>query len=243
MKKFLLYLTLSYFIFAPVVLADNTQQITSGINWLISAKNGNEYWGCKFFVDENIDELTDEDIVPTYFRDTCEATITLLALNQTDTDYNAAINWISDNKPNTTEKISRKIETLSKTSLPYVDDLNLLLSYQNVDGGFGGYKKLRSNVADSIYALRALYSIKYANGSIIERVIQYIKNSQNVDGGWGFKRGQESRIYYTARALQTLSQLKSTYDLKNPINNAVAYLLSKQCAHQQLMIPKSEKTG
>lgn len=228
MKKIALIIVFFLQCLVPSSVVADSAQIQAGLIWLINAKNGNDYWGCKFFIDKTVDEVTDEDITPTYFRDTCEATNTLSALNQTGTDYNAAINWISDNKPITTEKISRKIESLSTTSLPYADDLNLLLSYQNADGGFGGYRKLRSNVADSTYALRALQSIIYSNHSIIEKIIQYIKNSQNEDGGWGFKNDQESKIYYTALVLQTLSQFKTTYDLNTPLANAAAYLLTKQ---------------
>jgi hypothetical protein len=227
MKKAITSLLL-LFLFEPSIAFAENQQMQVGLNWLISAKLGNEYWGCKIPAGIEIDELTDEDIVPTYFRDTCEATDTLYLLKQRGTDYNAAINWLFDSKPNTTEKIARKIEVLSKTSFPYSDDLTLLLSYQNPDGGFGGYKKLRSNIVDSIRALRALNSAKYSDKTVIEKIILYIRDNQNPDGGWGFKGGAESKISYTALVLSTLSQFKTTYDLRTQINNAASYLLAHQ---------------
>src|SRR4030043_656756 len=100
MKKVLSYLTIFLIIWVPSIVLADSQQLISGLNWLISAKNGHEYWGCKIPAGEEIDELTDDDIVPTYFRDTCEATNTLNILNQTGSDYSDAINWIFENKPN-----------------------------------------------------------------------------------------------------------------------------------------------
>jgi len=228
MKKVLSYLTIFLIIWVPSIVLADSQQLISGLNWLISAKNGHEYWGCKIPAGEEIDELTDEDIVPTYFRDTCEATETLSSLHQTGTDYNNAINWIYENKPTTTEQISKKIEILSRTSFSYTDDLNLLLSYQNSDGGFGGYKKLRSDIVDSIFSLRALKSISYQDNSIIEKIIQFVINNQNSDGGWGFKQGRESSVYYTALVSSNLQQFSQTTSIATAINKATTYLIAHQ---------------
>ncbi len=230
MKRIIFFLVLILLTWIPsLVFADNPQ-ILSGINWLISAKNGHEYWGCKVPAGEEIDELTDDDIVPTYFRDTCEATNTLYVLNQTGADYSDAINWIFENKPPTTEQISRKIDLLSRTSFSYTDDLNLLLSYQNSDGGLGGYKKLRSNIVDSVFALRALKSVNYQDSSVIEKIIQFLISNQNSDGGWGFKQGTDSKVYYTALISSTLQQFPRTTSIATAINKATAYLISHQNA-------------
>lgn len=228
MKRILTCLIFFFLIYEPFAALAESPQIISGLNWLISAKNGHEYWGCKIPAGEEIDELTDEDVVRTYFRDTCEATETLLLLNQTVTDYNDAINWIFENKPTTTEQLSRKIELLSRTSLSYVDDLNLLLPCQNPDGGFGGYKKLRSNIVDSVYALRALISANYQDNSVIEKIRQYILNNQNTDGGWGFKSGLESKVHYTALASIALQQLSKTTSIATAINKATDCLVNQQ---------------
>ena len=58
MKKIIFFLVLILLTWIPsLVFADNPQ-ILSGFNWLISAKNGHEYWGCKIPTGEEIDELT-----------------------------------------------------------------------------------------------------------------------------------------------------------------------------------------
>jgi hypothetical protein len=104
----------------------------------------------------------------------------------------------------------------------------LLLSYQNPDGGFGGYRKLRSNIVDSVFAMRALKSINYHDSSVIEKIIQFVINNQNSDGGWGFKQETDSKGYYTAIVLLTLQQFQRTTSIATAINKATGYLISQQ---------------
>ena len=106
----------------------------------------------------------------------------------------------------------------------------MLLSYQNSDGAFGGYKKLRSDIIDSVFALRALKSISYQDNAIIEKIIQFVINNQNSDGGWGFKQGMESKVYYTALISLTLQQFQRTTSIATAINKATVYLIAHQNA-------------
>jgi prenyltransferase beta subunit len=229
MKRIYLQVSILFtLIVFPSIVSAQDVQMQLGLDWLIGAKNGHEYWGNKIPADTFIDELTDEDVVQTYYRDTAEVANTLLILNQGGMDYDDAINWIDNEYPVTTEKISRKIELLAQSSLPYDDDLSLLLLYQNVDGGLGAFNKFKSNIQDSVFALRALIATKSSDINVVGSALQYILNNQNTDGGWGFKGGKESNVKHTALSLRVLSSLSTQFNVQTSINNAIDYLLTKQ---------------
>ena len=207
-------------ILALSVFPVKAQQIQAGLSYLNSSQKPDGSWG---------NETTNTEIFPA----TAEVVETLKALNQTGTpNYVTAISWLQSHSLETTDYLSKRIYALSIAG----SDKDLLLSYlDELVSAWGGYDDYQVNNLDTSLALLALKRINYSDQNIISTALGFLIFTQNPDGGWGFYPSpcsgcdaDPSNVYMTAMVLKTLSQYKTIYDLQTPINNAVAYLLTKQ---------------
>ncbi|MEW6104430.1 MAG: prenyltransferase/squalene oxidase repeat-containing protein, partial [bacterium] len=189
--------------------------IERGVEWLIAAQNPNGSWG------------TETEYPNLVFRDTCIVADALcyLALSGSPTTLNA-ISWISTQPATFTRNLSRKIIPLANFGTDTSELINLLVSYQNDDGGWSGYdfKGGESFVLDTLLSLNALKSANYTNNSVIEPALLWLLANQNTDGGFGL---QESNVYLTSLAILTLNQYRKDYYLEEPINKASDWLITQ----------------
>jgi len=199
---------------SPVSAQD--QAITNGIQWLRDSQSPDGYWG------------EETEPLPVLLLRTTNVTNTLHCLNSTDTTYQNAIGWIETQDVKDTRFLSRKIEALVNTGSDTSDSVSLLVSYQNNDGGWGGYKDYGSRPFDTTLALRALQVANYSDNLIIEEAILYLLSQQNADGGWELTKDYESSIYLTSLALLVLENHRETYNLYSQLYNGAWWLGNQQ---------------
>lgn len=215
MKKYkiiLLICSLSVLIF-NITFAQQAS-INNGLSWLLNNQDPAGLWG---------------DPIRTPFRDTCTVIDTLSYLKASNnTSYNNGIQWILNSDAANIDSLSRRILSLSVSGNASQSDIDILISFQNKNGGWGlNYGQL-SDVLDTSLALQALKSANYTDSNTISTALGYLISTQNTDGGYGFYAGDDSNVYMTAMVVNALLQYKSSYNLQASINNGVSYLLTKQ---------------
>jgi squalene cyclase len=198
--------------FATFALAQSPA-IDNGLSWINSNQNTDGEWG------NNPDY---------YLVDTTEVLNTFRYLDITDISYTDGVAWLIGQTPNSTDYLSRRIRTLYEAGEDISVDIYNLISYQNVDGGWGGDAELTSTIIDSVLVLQTLKKADYSDLNDIGYAIRYLMTAQNADGGYGFIKDDDSNTYVTALALKVLSEYNGTYDLQTEVDNAVTYLLTKQ---------------
>jgi hypothetical protein len=213
---------------AALSYADLQQNTSLGISWLIQSKLGNEYWGRTIPADEEIDELTIDDISQVAFRDSCDAAIAISTNTDYSVDYENVANWLSSTYIRSTEHISRRIIVLGTAGKDVSNDVSALLSYKNSGAGFGGYINVPSNPLDTALALSALKAANYSDTGVLYDAVSYLTSNQNSDGGWGLVSGDGSSAYVTSIVLRALSSYNSLFLLQDYVNKASSYLLTKQ---------------
>ncbi len=220
MIKVALCSVIAVLLMASLSFAQSTA-IQAGLNNLTSTQNSDGSWG---------GDLSHTEILPS----TGAVIRTLQLLNQTNTEsYSEAIQWYQGQNLGYTENISERSHLLN-----IGNDVDLLSSYfDQLTYAWGGYddQTYRVNNLDTALALQALKAVNYPSQNVISSALFFLTSTQNTDGGWGFCAAASagcsdsgSNIYMTAMVLNTLSQFKSTYELRTPRNKAVAYLLTKQ---------------
>ncbi len=211
-------------------LAEVPQHASVGMSWLLQDKLGNDYWGRKIPAGTYIDELTAEDVTPVAFRDTSQAAIALAIYNSNSLDYQNVLTWLQSANVKTTEYLSGKISVLAVAGSDVSVDLGTLLTYQNKNGDFGGYKSTPSNPLDTALALQALKAANYSDTTLIGQSLNHLIANQNTDGGWGLSANDTSSTYITSIVLRTLAAYNSVFINQNSINQASAFLLGHQNA-------------
>jgi hypothetical protein len=200
-----------------------SHSITNGIEYLRLSQSSEGYWG------------TAPEVPYNSFLDTCIVAETLKYLNETGPAYNSAIQWINAIEVSNDDYFFTKMSVLGQAGIDVSTIRVYLLNVKNIDGGWGVIEVFESDIKRTTLALQALKTINYADQTIISSALGYLISTQNPDGGWGFYPSpcsgcdaDQSNVYMAAMVLKTLSQYKNIYYLQTPINNAVAYLLTKQ---------------
>jgi prenyltransferase beta subunit len=222
-SKILAFLTFIVLTLPVNIGATQEASIDRGVQWLRSIQNPSGSWG---------DEVTTPT---TLFRDTCVVANTLHYLSFIDTTYTKVIEWINSTPVVNTDYLARKIGSLVKSGKDITDLLNLLVSYQQGDGGWGLHRVeegtitiYRSEPLETALVLRAFCACNYSDITKIEKAINFLIDNQNLDGGWSFTKDDESSAYLTALVLLTLTQYRQEYYLEEVISKATDWLISKQ---------------
>lgn len=191
--------------------------ITNGLNYLTSTQNLDDSWGG-----------TDMSI-NTEFYTTAVSIETLRILGETNVQsYTNGVQWLDDYLADNAGYIASKILAISGENIDLSADLNLLIQWQNEDGGWGGYEEYFSNNFHTALALQALKAVNFSDQTVIQSAINYLLSTQNPDGGWGFYQGNESSVYMTAMVSTTLQQFPQTTSIATAINKATTYLIAHQ---------------
>jgi hypothetical protein len=127
-----------------------------------------------------------------------------------------------------TNHLALKIQILSRAGSNDGSSVNTLLTYRNLDSGFGGSKDYPSNVLDTGFALQGLAAAHSTDTTTVTGTVNYLLAAKNTDGGWGFVKGVASHVYYTAIVMQALETQVQTTTIANALSRATAYLLSQQ---------------
>ncbi|MEW6481428.1 MAG: prenyltransferase/squalene oxidase repeat-containing protein [bacterium] len=182
------------------------EAITKGVEWLKGTQNTSGSWG-------------DEEMIASAVIDTTAVLDTFYYLNETDASYTKGIEWLGTQSVFSCSLLARIIKTLAESGTDTSNLVDLLLTYQREDGGFGGYG---IGNLDTFLALSALKSANYPNTTVIESALWYLISNQNDDGGFGF---DESNVYLTSLAILSLNQYKDQFYLTPNIEKAKNWLI------------------
>ena len=150
-----IYLLLFVSLFSlPLSVEAQQSPISNGINYLQATQLTNGSWS--------------SNVVTDYYA-TNEVLTTLNDLGQKYTDYTNGIDWITSQPLYNVDRISRSIALLSSTG-----NLSNLLSYQNLDNGWGIGELFSSDTLNTTLALSALKSVNYSNQSAISNAVLYL---------------------------------------------------------------------
>ena len=214
-KKYIILILLGLLI--PSLSFGQGTAIENGINWLKANQNSDGSW------DGLPESLT------TTFHSTAEVLNTFYCLGKTgEQAYLNGIQWIGGQDVlSYTDYFARQIKVLAESEKDVTEQFNILLSYQNPDGGWPGYPSYSSEVLDTVLVLSTFTPCNYSDSAVIGKTIGFILFQQNPDGSFGFESGI-GNIYLTSLVLITLSPYQATFNISANIEKATTWLLSKQ---------------
>ena len=200
-------------------------QISNGLSYLTATQSANGTWG----VSTSLVETT---------ATTVSALETLKLLNQAGgTAYSTGVTWLQGQTLQGFDPISGRIRVFA---LADGSADNLMPSFDQLKGAWGGDEGYEANILDTALAIQALKAANYPNQTIITSALNYLTSTQNPDGGWGFVIGDDSNVYVTALVSRTIQQFPQTTTLATALNKATSYLLSKQSSDGGFGSPSSK---
>ncbi len=204
-KKFLIL----FFIAVVLIAAPVDDAINNGIEWLKLNQNPDSTWG---------EEYNDFLSTSTVLR--------ALALSDEDSVFDIGLERFTDFYLPSLDHVSRFLEVVD----PFFPDttglIDTLLTFQNMDGGFGALRYYDSYPLDVSLLLRALSAVDYTDYNRIGTIIYYIVNEQK-DNYW-CDINDSSSVYITALTLISLEKFHGIYDLSEQINNGATWLVEQQ---------------
>ena len=204
--------------------ADSIEDIlTDASDWLLNQQQENGSFG-------TVNETREID--------TTEAFKTLFYLEKDTAALIKVITWFDDQDQADSDFIAHKLGVLSPSNA-YLDELiGTLVGRQNPDGGWGLTEKYQSSPLDTVLVLSSftyfnLLGQGLVENSVIDSVMNYLKQTQNAAGFWSIESAPTSDIVLTATILYTLTDyiLSSGYQneaLIPVITNAAAWLVNQK---------------
>ena len=168
----------------------------------------------------NSDNNYSASILATSFQSLSELSKTKYSVEQTVSSVVMA--QIQEDDYNSTEHLSRKIESYLYQGKNSSTLVSRLLSHQLSDGGYGELAGYNSTVLDTAYALRALELVN-VTGSAQGRAVSYLLSHQNSDGSWSDGLNT-SDVTLTAIAMHALWSVRKSYDITASLSSARSYL-------------------
>ena len=164
----------------------------------------------------------------TAVQDTAEALRSLSVLNSPGgAAISAAVDFVLQSPETNAEYLSRKVIVAALYGRDFAGNLNLLLSSQNPDGGFGEYAGHGSTVIDTLYALDALAAAGMRLSPEARAAVGFVMQRQRPTGAW-FDGQNEDSVFLTALATSVLQPYRAPYGLTGRLAAATQFLLSRQ---------------
>jgi subtilase family serine protease/squalene cyclase len=161
--------------------------------------------------------------------DTTAVLDTFHILSRRDSATALAVLWILQRETPSSDFLARRLGSLYRFDNPSEIDLNLLLSRQRADGGWGAAEGFESTVLDTVIAIDAIHGADDYDPATLNRATQYLVNSQRADGSWGLRADDETgTIWATALAMQALKHYRTIFDLEAAITDGRAFLEAQQ---------------
>jgi PKD repeat protein/prenyltransferase beta subunit len=123
-----------------------------------------------------------------------------------------------------TEDHARKIEVLKLAKKDIRNSLEIILTNQNSDGGWGYDIDYQSNEYHSAFALSAINVARISDPGVIAKTIKYISARQNDNGSFSLVDNNES-IYLTSLIVLSLKPYQSA---SSAIDQATQWIMTQQ---------------
>lgn len=218
MKKIVIMLIHTVLILQAMSVHAQSLPVTIGASWLSQTQNADGTW------------CAQQDLAVI-----CSAeSMNVLMSSGATTSYTSSLNWLASQSAMSTDELSRTITALATSGTNSATLVTTLVNNRNADGSWGYKLGDPSNSLDTALALQALRAANYSDYSVLFSAINFLTTNQNPDGGWGFKptsgalTSDPSNAYVTAMVLRALAAHSSQFIVQTNINNAKAYLLTKQ---------------
>lgn len=132
-----------------------------------------------------------------------------------------------DNKNNLeTEFLSRRILLKLRLGQSFKNDLEILKSRQNRDGGFGSEIGFGSSVYDTAFALQAVAQDMFNHRQSVFAALEYLKSQQQMDGSFLFE-GNHSAVALSSLVLTSLQPYLFQFDVGVLLSTTQQYLLNQ----------------
>ena len=158
-------------------------------------------------------------------QETTESLLALLQQTAVSFDQDAALNSIIAESGDGTEALARKIIALGKTGGDPQVYIDILLTYQNNDGGFGSYIGFESSAIDTAFVLMALEQGQVSY-SVLESAINYLVAKQLSDGSFSVVDIEYSSVYVTSLVSRALQIYRFNFSLAESLSLASNFLLT-----------------
>lgn len=204
-------LVLTILLISPVATA-------SGLDWLATQQNPDGSFS-----------VTPASLA-TSEQATAEIALTYQALGEiANPTYGAALDYLTQSPAIHTEAISQRILVLATAGQDVSIDVELLLTHQNADGGFGHEAGYASAKRDTALALEALTAANNTVGSeATASAVSYLLAQQQSNGGWTDGNNEPS-AYLTAISMRALWVYRAAYaGVATAVNDAQNFLISQR---------------
>lgn len=163
--------------------------------------------------------------------DTTAVLDTFHTLSRSDSSTALAVLWILQRETPNNDFLARRLGSLARFGNLSEVDLNLLLSRQQADGGWGVADGYETTILDTVLAIDATYGADYYDPATLNRATGYLVNAQRADGSWGLTTQDDAgSLWATALAMQALKHYRTVFDLETAIAAGRAYLEAQQLA-------------
>ncbi len=191
--------------------------VAGGVNWLATQQDSNgSYTNAATLVDPA--------------QSTAQTLLTFQSLSEmSKPGIPAATSFLDTQASNNSRYLARTIEFHARAGSDVTALITSLLTYQNVDGGFGLQPGYPSTVLDTAYALQALAATNYT-GPQVSIAVGYLLSRQQANGNW--TDGEiDSSSYFTAISFRSLWPYRNTYTQAHAaLVKAKDFLLSQRDA-------------
>ncbi|MBN4054459.1 terpene cyclase/mutase family protein [Nitrospira defluvii] len=176
----------SSFAFAQQAAIDN------GLTYLQSTQSTDGSWGGT------------PTSLNTIHQTTTTTARTLQILDIIDTTLTSALIFLSSQTPNTVDDLAQQLEVRAASGADVTAQVATIKAAQQANGGWGPDSEgiFKSEVIDTVSALRALSVAGDADVNTVNNALSFLLVNQNADGGWGDSKEKESHVYYTALVLR-----------------------------------------
>jgi hypothetical protein len=126
-----------------------------------------------------------------------------------------------------TEYLARKIIIQTAAGERATELVSVLLTHQNVDGGFGDLSGYHSTVLDTALALEALAAAGVSNTAAVGAAVGFLLRQQLATGGWEDDSNPPS-ISISALTMRALWLYRQTFVVTAALDRAQAFLLAQR---------------
>jgi prenyltransferase beta subunit len=217
LPAYILFIPIALGILCPDYSLAQTVEISNGISYLQSNQGADGSWG------GTAGATTD------FFPSTTTALDALKLLEATPSaNQTSAIQYLAGQTLSETDYLSRRVLSLIGTGSSIPGDLTTILSYQNLDKGWGGSGGFTTDVLDTALALLAISSDGSVSPTLKSQVVSFLLSRQYPDGSWGLTSDQNKSLLVTALVMEALETQPQTTAIANALANGTAFLLAHQ---------------
>ena len=207
-----MYRKVYIFVFLSLMVFDSTvdDAVNNGVEWLCLQQNADSTWGND----------------PLKFLITSTVLKAFIHTGKRDSEYVWGLEKFYREALPSVDHLARYMEILVPLEGDTSGLIDTLISFQNIDGGFGIYHFYESDPLDASLVFNTFSAIRYSDYNRIGRLVTYLVNSQK-DSCWAYGDSVSS-IMLTALCTYALEKYQNIFNTEEFINKAIAWMMKRQ---------------